>query len=185
MMAGPNGELDWHVPYWNEEMSHAAAEQLGKTDTLLLGRVTYQSMAAYWQGQQYNFGARQDADFAAMMNNCEKVVFSRSLKQVDGWYNSRLAKRNTAKEIAELKQRAGQDLLVYGSGKLVNALMKYDLVDEYRLWVYPVALNEGRALFRSKNKLNLIPIQIKTFNNGVVLICYTKSAIINNTKGSC
>jgi dihydrofolate reductase len=172
-MAGPYGELDWHMPYWDNELSRATTEQLGNADTLLLGRVTYNAIAPYWQAQQANqFGAREDADYADMINRYQKVVFSKTLKRV-GWRNSRLANRNISKEVMELKQSAGKDLLVYGSGKLVAALTKLHLVDEYRLWVYPVALRRGRPLFKGlKDRLAAHPYQIKVFDTGVVLMCY-------------
>jgi len=172
-MAGPFGELDWHTPYWDNELSRALTQQLGNADTLLLGRVTYSAIAPYWQAQQANqFGAREDADYADMINRYEKVVFSKTLKKVS-WRNSRLATRNVSKEIMRLKQCAGKDLLVYGSGKLVSALTNLSLVDEYRIWVYPVALTRGRPLFKGlKEKLGVRPYQVKVFDTGVVLMCY-------------
>ncbi|MES2061363.1 MAG: dihydrofolate reductase family protein [Bacteroidota bacterium] len=172
-MAGPYGELDWHTPYWDNELSRALTQQLGNADTLLLGRVTYSAIAPYWQAQQANqFGAREDADYADMINRYEKVVFSKTLKSVS-WRNSRLANRNINKEIMRLKQCTGKDLLVYGSGKLVAALTKLSLVDEYRIWVYPVALRRGRPLFKNlREKLNMQPAKISVFSSGVVLMCY-------------
>jgi dihydrofolate reductase len=169
-MAGPQGELDWHVPYWDTELSRALTAHLGNADTLLLGKNTYSAIAPYWQAQQTSpFGAREDAEYADMMNRYEKVVFSKTLKSVS-WYNSRLAKPNIRREITALKQSAGKDLLVYGSGKLVAALIKLHLVDEYRLWVYPVALNRGRPLFNKH--LAMQPYKTHVFESGVVLMCY-------------
>ncbi|MBD1385772.1 dihydrofolate reductase [Mucilaginibacter rigui] len=172
-MAGPHGELDWHTPYWDNELSRAVTQQLSNADTLLLGRVTYNAIAPYWQAQQTSqFGAREDADYADMINRYEKVVFSKTLKNVS-WHNSRLASRNIGKEITVLKKSEGKDLLVYGSGKLVAALSKLRLVDEYRLWVYPVALNKGRALFKNlREELGMQPTNISVFESGVVLMCY-------------
>jgi dihydrofolate reductase len=172
-MAGPDGELDWHTPYWDDEMARVTAEQLGNAGTILLGRNTYQGMAPYWPAQLANLhSAREDADFADMMNSYEKVVFSKTLKSVS-WRNSRLANRNISKEIYTLKNSPGKDLLVYGSGKLVAALTKLHLVDEYRIWVYPVALNKGRPLFNDlREKLSMQPAYINVFGSGVVLMCY-------------
>ncbi|MBD1392835.1 dihydrofolate reductase family protein [Mucilaginibacter glaciei] len=173
MMAGPHGEMDWHMPYWDDEMSHHAAEQLGSADTLLLGRITYQGMAAYWHGKPAYFGARADIDYAEMMNSHHKVVFSKSLIQLNGWHNSRLAVNTLAHEVKALKQLPGKDILVYGSGKLVMALIQRNLVDEYRLWVYPVVLNNGRLLFKGLQKrVGLKPAQVKVFGNGVVILSY-------------
>jgi dihydrofolate reductase len=172
-MAGPYGELDWHTPYWDNELSRAVTQQLGNADTLLLGRITYSAIAPYWQAQQANqFGAREDVDYADMINRYEKVVFSKTLKSLN-WHNSRLANRNISKEIKELKQTIGKDLLVYGSGKLVAALTRLHLVDEYRIWVYPVVLNKGRPLFKDlREKLGMHPANVSVFESGVVLMCY-------------
>lgn len=169
-MAGPHGELDWHEPYWDEEMANIISRQLGDADTLLIGRNTYQCMAPYWQAQQADFSAPREAvDFADMMNRYEKVIFSKTLKTVT-WRNARLANRPIGKEIRNLKSLPGKDLIVYGSGKLVTQLIKLNLVDEYLIWIYPVAIKKGRPLFKSR--LDIMPYKIKVFNSGVVLMCY-------------
>jgi dihydrofolate reductase len=173
-MAGPNGNLDWHVPYWNEEMSRVASAQLGNADTILLGRITYNAMAGYWPAQQASsYAAREDVAFADMMNSYTKVVFSKTLTTVSNWSNSRLANRSIALEINELKQQPGKDIMVYGSGKLTAALIRHNLVDEYHIWIHPVVIEQGRPLFKNlQEKLSLNPVQTKVFSNGVVLIQY-------------
>jgi dihydrofolate reductase len=173
-MAGPNGNLDWHMPYWNEEMSRVTSEQLSNADTILLGRVTYNAMARYWPVQQASpYAAREDAGFADMMNSYTKVVFSKTLTTVSNWSNSRLANRSMTHEINELKQQPGKDIMVYGSGKLVTALIRHNLVDEYHIWIHPVAIERGRALFKNlHDRLNIHPYKTKVFDTGVVLICY-------------
>ncbi|MFA6085143.1 dihydrofolate reductase family protein [Mucilaginibacter sp.] len=173
-MAGPNGELDWHMPYWDEEMSRVSSEQLGNADTILLGRVTYTAMARYWPAQQAGpYAARGDVDFADMMNSYTKVVFSQTLTNVSNWSNSQLANRSIALEVNQLKQQPGKDIMVYGSGSLVTALIRKDLVDEYHIWLYPVLIEQGRPLFENlRDRLSLKPFQAKAFGNGVVLMQY-------------
>jgi dihydrofolate reductase len=173
-MAGPNGNLDWHVPYWNEEMSRVTSAQLSNADTILLGRVTYNAMAGYWPAQQASsYAAREDVAFADMMNSYAKVVFSKTLTTVSNWSNSRLASRSIAIEINELKQQTGKDIMVYGSGKLVAALIRQNLVDEYHIWVHPVVIERGRALFKNLHgRLNIHLYKTKVFDTGVVLMCY-------------
>ncbi|QHS54551.1 dihydrofolate reductase [Mucilaginibacter sp. 14171R-50] len=174
-MAGPHGELDWHASYWDEEMARVTASQLGDADTLLLGRITYCAMAPYWSALQANaFGARVDMDYADLINRCQKVVFSKTLNAVS-WQNSRLAQRSLSKEIKALKAAAGKSIVVYGSGKLVWALNRLNLVDEYRIWVHPVLLSKGRPLF--KTKINIRPYKTSVFNTGVVLIYYKTGAV--------
>lgn len=174
-MAGPNGNLDWHMPYWDEEMSRVTSAQLRDADTILLGRVTYIAMARYWPAQQVSaYAAREDIGFADMMNSYEKVVFSKTLKAVSSWTNSRLAKRSVAVEINELKLEPGKkNIIVYGSGTLTAALTRQNLVDEYHLWIHPVAIERGRSLFQNlRNRLNVRLYKTKVFNTGVVLLCY-------------
>src|SRR5882762_1112837 len=89
-MSGPDCELDWHFQSWNEEMAASASEQLAQADTILLGRVTYLAMAAYWSSKVASLSTpRADIDFADMMNSYNKIVFSKTLPAV-GWSNSRL-----------------------------------------------------------------------------------------------
>ncbi|OOQ57236.1 dihydrofolate reductase family protein [Mucilaginibacter pedocola] len=170
-MAGPNGELDWHYNLWGEDMARATALQLSRADTLLFGRKTYEAMASYWVAKANNvFGSRRDDDLVDMMNNCNKVVFSKTL-HTTRWQNSRLAQKTLAGEIKALKQGDGKDILVYGSGRLVKALDKHGLIDEYRLWVHPVVVDGGKPLFGGSQKLRLVGQE--AFETGVVLMAYT------------
>jgi dihydrofolate reductase len=108
---------------------------------------------------------------------CHKVVYSKTLKKAK-WNNSRLINGNIEDEINRLKQpRQGQDkdIIIYGSGKLVSALMQLGLVDEYLLWVHPVILGKGKPLFsKLKDKCSLKLLQSKTFDSGVILLHYMK-----------
>jgi dihydrofolate reductase len=108
------------------------------------------------------------------MNGFPKHVVSRTLERLE-WNNSHLIKGNIEKEVSKLKQQPGQDLLVFGSGQLVNALMQHDMIDEYRLLVYPVILGSGKRLFSDANKATLKLVETKTFGSGVVLLRYQPS----------
>ena len=142
-MSGVNCELDWHFKSWTIEMAECLCEELSKADTILLGRITYNAMATYWPAKATDCSfPREDIAFADMMNTYNKIIFSRTLKKVK-WNNSRLAKKNIAKEIFQLKQQPGRNIIVYGSGQLVSSLMQLNLVDEYQLWIHPVLLREG------------------------------------------
>lgn len=173
-MAGPQCELDWHFKSWNEEMARATAEQLGRADTILLGGITYRGMAQYWNSNPVNMiRPREDLDFASMLNSYPKVVFSKSMTTVT-WNNSRLAKRNIEEEVNELKHRKGKDMIIYGSGKIVAALTKLGLVDEFRMWVHPVAIGCGKPVFKEiPHILNLELHKTETFSSGVVILYYT------------
>jgi dihydrofolate reductase len=175
-MAGPRGELDWHFSHWNDEMEEYIAEQ-GKTiDTLLVGRIAYESMANHWPAIAANPSARRkDLEFADWMNNLPKIVFSKTLQEVR-WNNSRLVKDRIPEEIAKVKQQPGKDLIMWGGVSIANTFVKLGLIDEYQIWVAPVVLGNGKSLFKSiSNRRNLILVKTKTFSNGVVILYYKQS----------
>lgn len=175
-MAGENCELDWHFYYWNEEMAEAASEQLSRADTILLGRVTYNAMAKYWPSKTNDLSfPREDMAFAEMMNSYNKIVFSNTLT-VPEWHNSRLVKHNIRNEIIKLKQNPGRDIIIYGSGLLISALIQWGLIDEYALWIHPVVLGKGKSLFRGlQDKLMLELVKTKKFSSGVVIFYYRQA----------
>src|SRR5947208_12285397 len=111
-------------------------DELFTSDSLLLGRVTYEEFAKAWPSR------KDDMGFADKMNNMAKYVVSTTLKKVD-WNNSRLIKGNIAEEVKKLKQELGREILVYGSGSLVNTLLRLDLVAGLRFRVHPFVLGSG------------------------------------------
>ena len=119
------------------------ADELFASDATLLGRVTYQGFAAAWPSRT--------GEFADKMNSMLKYVVSTTLEHAD-WNNSTLIKRNIVAEVSRLKALPGQDILVAGSGQLVRTLMQHDLVDEYRLMVFPVILGKGKRLFNVESE---------------------------------
>ncbi len=113
-----------------------------------------------------------EAGYAKRMDGFPKHVVSRTLEKLDR-NNSHLIKGDIEKEVSKLKQQSGQDLLTFGScGQLVNALMQHDLIDEYRLLVYPIVLGSEKRLFSDPNRANLKLVETKTFGSGVVLLRY-------------
>jgi len=155
----------WTLPYWDEQIGKLKFDELFASDTLLLGRLTYQGFADAWPART------NEAGFADRMNRLPKCVVSTTLKEVE-WNNSRLIKGNIAEEISKLKQQPGQDILIAGSGELVRTLMKHDLIDEYRFLVYPVVLGSGKRLFKDGTNTTLRLVETKTFSSGVVLLHY-------------
>jgi len=175
-MAAKDCGLDWHFRSWNEEMARATAEQLGKADTILLGGVTYRGMAQYWNSDPVNMiRPREDLDFATMLNSYPKVVFSKTMTTLT-WNNARLAKRSIGDEVAELKRREGKDMIIYGSGKIVTALTKLGLVDEFRMWVHPVVIGCGKPVFKDlAGIVDLHLTKTEIFSSGVVILYYSVS----------
>ena len=106
------------------------------------------------------------------MNNLPKIVFSRTLEKV-GWNNSRLVKDNILQEAARLKQQPGKDMVIFGSGSIVSTFAQSGLIDDYRIFVNPVVLGNGKPLFKGLNeRLKLKLLSSKTFQCGVVLLHY-------------
>ena len=174
-MAGLKGELDWHFSHWNEKMAEYAFEQLSAMDTILIGRITYESMAGHWPSASASLiSTERDKEFAGLMNNLPKIVFSRTLSVVD-WNNSRLVRNNIAREITRLKNQPGKDMILLGGPAIISTFMRLDLIDEYRMWVSPVVLGKGIPLFKDvRDKFNLRLLITKTFSNGVILHCYQR-----------
>lgn len=165
--AGPNGELDWKV--WDEEIAQYAKDQIPSADTILFGRVTYELMSGYWPTPA---AASQDPVIAAFMNNSHKIVFSRTLVRAD-WGNTEVVKEINPKEVLEMKQNPGKDMIVFGSATVASALARHGLIDDYRIFVTPVVIGRGKPLFQGINaRMNLKLLDTKRFNNGVVLIHY-------------
>src|SRR5712692_5792865 len=168
---GPYRELDWHVV--DEEFNEYANDLLSKVDGILFGRVTYQLMADYWPAAATNPStSKGDLEIADKMNNVPKIVFSKTLENVE-WNNSRLVKENIAEEVSQLKQQQGRDLAIFGSANLMVSLLQMGLVDELRIMVNPVVLGNGKPLFKGiHDTLNLKLIKTRTFRSGNVLLYY-------------
>jgi dihydrofolate reductase len=154
---------NWSFPYWTDEIGKFKSDELFASDAQLLGRVTYQGFAAAWP-------SRSD-DYADRLNSLPKYVVSTTLERAE-WYNSHLIRANVAEEVSRLRQQPGQDILVHGSPTLVQTLMQDDLVDEYRLLVFPVVLGSGKQLFKDGSKTSLNLIESRAFSSGVVLLRY-------------
>jgi dihydrofolate reductase len=167
---GGVGEIEhggWSNAYFNDELSKYQSDQLLASDALLLGRVTFEGFAAAWPSME-----DAEGDFAVRMNTLPKFVASTSLNEPLPW-NGTLLRGDLAEAIAQLKEQPGQDILIYGSGQLVNALHPHGLIDEYRLMVFPVTLGEGQRLFREgTSTANLKLTDTEATATGVVMLTY-------------
>src|SRR3989454_7859732 len=135
------------------------------TDALLLGRVTYEGFAAAWPG-------RKDPDgFADRFNSMPKYVVSSTLKKLN-WNNSHLIRGDVVREVAKLKRQPGRDIVIHGSPGLIRSLLPHDLIDEFRLLVYPLVLGKGKRLFDESSAANLKLAESAAFDTGVVKLVY-------------
>ena len=130
-------------------------------------------MADYWPAAATNPStSKSDLEIADKMNNLSKIVFSKTLQQVE-WNNSRLVKENIAQEISKMKEQPGKDMVIFGSGSIVSTFMQLGLIDEYRIIVNPVVLGNGKPLFKGINdKQNLKLLKTRVFSSGIVILFY-------------
>ncbi len=153
----------WAMPYATME---AAEESMAYTGALLLGRRTYEDFYTVWPN-------RTDNPFTAVLNNTQKYVASTTLEEPLPWINSTLLKGDAAEAVARLKEEPGKDLVVLGSGELVQSLMRRNLVDEYVLLIHPLVLGSGRRLFTDGGAFAALRlVATKTTTTGVVIATY-------------
>jgi dihydrofolate reductase len=157
-------EPGWTFRYWNDEIARFKGDESSASDALLLGRVTYQGFAAAWPESK-----DEGADY---FNSVRKYVVSKTLEEPLEWKNSTLIKDNIVEKLATLKQQDGKDIVVHGSATLVQTLMQDDLVDRYRLLVYPVVVGKGKRLFREGIPASLKLLESQSFSSGVVALVY-------------
>jgi dihydrofolate reductase len=158
---------EWAPPYSNDEMEEANAAGMAASDALLLGRVTYEALAAFWPNQP---GGTPMVDY---INSVPKFVVSTTLEEPLEWQNSTLIKDNVAEEIARLKRQPGKDIGIVGSGTLVRSLLQDDLLDELTLMVHPIVLGRGKRLFEEGGDQKALElVDSKTFSTGVVVLTY-------------
>jgi dihydrofolate reductase len=148
------------------ELKQWKLDRISKAGAHLMGRVTYQQMSSYWP--------QSDDPYAAPMNDIPKVVFSKTLGDAEAtWPVTRVARGDLAAEIAAIKAAPGPDVIVWGGARLAGALTAADLIDEYRLFVHPLVLGRGRALFgQLPDSRHLDLVEAVSFPSGVVVHVY-------------
>jgi dihydrofolate reductase len=157
----------WTFQFMSEVQEKFKFDELKASDALLLGRVTYDGFAAAWPNM-----IEETGEYGEWMNDYPKYVVSTTLEEVQ-WKNSQLIKGDIAEEIIKLKQQPGKDILVFGSCSLVQTLIQLDLIDEYRLMVFPVAVGSGKRVFGDGiDKKVLRLADTKTFSSGVIVLTY-------------
>ncbi len=159
----------WSYPFADEDFGRIVTGWFEQADAFLLGRKTYEIFAAFWPR------VTEEADpVASRLNALPKYVASRTLETVS-WQGARLLRGDVAEEVARLKEQPGRELQVHGSGDLLQTLMSHDLVDEYRLFVYPLVLGSGRRLFmEGAAPRSLAFVDATTTSSGVVVATYRR-----------
>lgn len=170
-VASADGGLGWVSI--TEELFDFVGQRIQQTDTALYGRVTYQMMEAYWPtaAEQPN-ASKHDHEHSRWYKTARKVVLSKTLADKDHT-DTRIIRSHLRDEIAQLKQGAGSEILVFGSPSATHALMAEDLIDEYWIFLNPVLLGQGMPLFKNiQHKTPLKLLSSKTFASGVVCLQY-------------
>lgn len=159
---------EWQFDHFDDGMMAALGTFITETDTILLGRVTYQEWTEYWP-------TSTDEPFASFINQAPKYVVSTTLGQVEWgqWDNVTLVKGNLAETITRLKQQPGKNISVAGSSTLVRSLLQSNLLDELMLMVHPVVANRGKHLFKEGGELKRLKlVDNKTTSTGVAILTY-------------
>jgi dihydrofolate reductase len=161
----------WSIPYFSDDLAEYKSDELAASDTLLLGRITYEGFAAAWPKLE-----DVEGDFAVRMNTLPKYVVSTSMSEA-GWNNSRVIRDSVPEAVADLKRQDGGDILIGGSGALAQTLIAHDLIDEIRMLVHPVTVGEGARLFAGATEQTRFALSgTKTFESGVVALTYATAA---------
>jgi dihydrofolate reductase len=153
----------WSVNYWDDQMGQVMGEATSRPFAMVLGRRTYDIMAAFWPTAPEEAGAK-------VFNDATKYVASRGRPDLEAWSNSVLVEGDAADGLAALKAEDGPELQVHGSADLIQTLLRHNLVDEYRLWVFPVVIGSGKRLFAdgtAPRGLRLVDSKVST--TGVVM----------------
>jgi dihydrofolate reductase len=170
----PGGSEDYEHGGWSfqldrgDEGNKFKVDETMATDALLLGRVTYEGFADSWPSRE--------GEFADKFNNMPKFVVSTTLDKPE-WNNSTVISGDVAAQVGKLKEQFANDVVVHGSAQLVNTLKEQDLVDEYRLMLFPVVLGKGKRLFNDGG--NLIPLKLSEAKqvgpDGVIILTYRRA----------
>ncbi|MEX2161207.1 MAG: dihydrofolate reductase family protein [Anaerolineales bacterium] len=155
----------WTLPYWHDDIGPQLSQAFKEADTLLLGRKT-------WRTHGAAFDPMTGDPFADTMNAMQKFVVSTTLKSADLWRNSTIISRNVLDEVRKLKAQPGKNILIDGSSVLCHALIENQLIDEFDLHVYPLALGGGKRLFPAGKHVSLKLIEVKALPTGVAFQRY-------------
>lgn len=172
-IAGTNGEMEWMVWDWDDELKKYVTDLTAPVDCIVLGRKLAVGFIPYWEKVAAN---SDDPEFAGgkKITGTYKVVFTKTLDK-SGWNNTDLAKGDLVAEINKLKNQDGKDIIVYGGATFVSALIKAGLIDEFYLLINPTAIGSGMAIFQQlNNRQNLNLVKSTSFKCGIVVLHYER-----------
>jgi dihydrofolate reductase len=170
-IAGPNGEMDWMVGLLDDEIIKYTSKIHEPVDTILLGRNMTDGFISYWLNVMNKPDDPWNA-FAKKMIETPKVVFTKTLNKSE-WINTDIATGDLIEEITKIKSQKGGDIIVYGGASFDSSLIKEKLIDEFYLFINPVAIGNGMTIFKDLNETQKYTlIESKAFESGKVLLRY-------------
>lgn len=174
--AGEDGNIDWHNV--DDEFNKFAVEQTQTFGAIIFGKTTYKLFEEFWPGAVNDPKmSPEDREIAKTIDDMEKIVFSKSLQEVT-WKNSKLFHDIDPEEVRKWKSHStspgsnDKDMVIFGSGTIVQQFVNLGLIDEYRLLVNPIILGKGKPMFKDVEQVKLKLINTRTFGNGNVLFTY-------------
>jgi dihydrofolate reductase len=170
-IAGPNGEMDWLVFNWDDELKNYVTRITEPVDCIVLGRRLAEGFIPHWAAvaadphhPEYTAGVK--------FSETHKIVFSKTLER-SKWENTALAKGDLVDEITKLKKQDGKDIIAYGGATFVSALIRHGLVDEFHLFINPAAIGNGLAIFKELDgRQSLALVKSTAFDCGIVVLNY-------------
>jgi dihydrofolate reductase len=170
-IAGPNGEMDWMVWNWDDKLKKYVSELTEPVDTIILGRKMTDGFVSYWS----DIMTKPDDPFYAFakkMIETPKVVFTKTLKKSQ-WANTDIAIGDLTDEITKLKNQKGTDIIAYGGASFDSSLIRAGLVDEFHLFINPVAIGNGMTIFKDLNKIQKFDlVKSVAFDCGIIGLHY-------------
>ncbi len=170
-IAGQNGEMDWLCFTWSNDIIEYVREITESVDTILLGRKLAEGFIPHWEAVVQD-PKNPEYEGGLKYTTTPKIVFTKTLEQ-SIWNNTEIATGDLLEEISTLKQKAGKDIIVYGGGNFVSALIKNKLIDELHLFINPAAIGNGMPIFKELTALQKFSIvDVKKFECGIITLIY-------------
>lgn len=175
-MAGPNGEMDWITFNWDDKLKDYVTAITGPVDTIVLGRKLAEGFIPYWASVAAD-PSNPEQEAGRKFTDTRKVVFTQTLDpshpEYEGWNNTVVATGDLSSNIKNLKEGAGNDIIAYGGSAFVSSLVKEGLVDEFHLFINPVAIGNGMTIFKGlDSKQDLSLVKSIAFDCGIVVLHY-------------
>ncbi|PZG02704.1 dihydrofolate reductase family protein [Micromonospora deserti] len=159
----------WLVNHWDDAVGESMAKSTGRPFELLLGRKTYEIFAAHWPFATDDPGAE-------VLNQARKYVVTTTLEQAE-WDNTTVLNQDAVAQVRALKEQDGPEIQVHGSGDLIQTLLRHELVDEFRLWIFPIVVGKGKRLFDAGTVPTTFAVrESSTSPNGVIMVTYERAA---------